>query len=114
LQLVSGAGFGVVEHNIGLDELGPATHHFQIGVAIRFVRVRHCDWASIFSTEVARQRQWSSFLTRGQITDAPATLLDVIEVLRRFLQPVTVALIEERHFVQRWLPGGPWQSSHAS
>jgi hypothetical protein len=82
---------------------------------------RHTDlvplptaFTSDFAAEVARQRQWSSFLTRSQITDAPATLLDAIEVLRQFLQPVTVALMEQRHFVQRWLPGGPWQSSRAS
>ncbi len=61
-----------------------------------------------FAAETARQRQWTSFLTRSQIADAPANLIDVVEALRRFLQPVTFALIARQDFDQHWPPGGPW------
>jgi hypothetical protein len=33
---------------------------------------------------------------------------DVMQDIKAFLQPVIQALIKERPFVQRWLPGGPW------
>ena len=61
-----------------------------------------------FAAETARQRQWTSFLTRSQIADAPVNLIDVVEALRRFLQPVTFALIAREDFDQHWPPGGPW------
>ena len=64
-----------------------------------------------FAAETARQRQWTSFLTRSQIADAPANLIDVVETLRQFLQPVTLVLIARQDFRQRWLPGGPWRTA---
>ena len=64
-----------------------------------------------FAAEATRQRQWTSFLTRSQITDAPANLIDVVETLQSFLRPVTLALIASQDFRERWLRGGPWRTA---
>ena len=62
-----------------------------------------------FASNAVRQRGWTTFLKRSQITDAPPTFSAVVDALRLFLPPVTRALIEKQAFEQRWLPGGPWR-----
>lgn len=63
-----------------------------------------------FASNPARQRGWTTFLKRSQITDAPPTFSAVVDALRLFLPPVTRALIENQAFEQRWWPGGPWRA----
>ena len=63
-----------------------------------------------FAGNAARQRGWTTFLKRSQITDAPPTFSAVVDALRLFLPPITRALIDHQVFEQRWLPGGPWHA----
>jgi hypothetical protein len=61
-----------------------------------------------FARDREKQTQWSTFIRRRQVEDAPAALSEAIRVIAAFLQPVIRALIEERPFRQHWPPGGPW------
>lgn len=63
-----------------------------------------------FANNAARQKGWTTFLKRSQITDALPTFSAVVDALRLFLQPVTRALIDHQTFEQCWLPSGPWRA----
>jgi hypothetical protein len=65
-------------------------------------------FSDVFANDREKQAQWAAFVRRIQVENAPAFLSDVVQYIKAFLQPVIQALIEERPFVQRWLPGGPW------
>lgn len=62
-----------------------------------------------FSEDRAKQAQWKAFLKRGQLSADGHTLTDVINLLRDFLMPPTVAVATGRPFKVRWPAGGPWQ-----
>lgn len=65
-------------------------------------------FSDVFANDREKQAQWAAFVRRIQVESAPASLSDVMQYIQAFLQPVIQALIEERPFDQRWLPGGPW------
>jgi len=65
-------------------------------------------FSDVFANDREKQAQWVAFVRRIQVENAPASLSDVVQCIKAFLQPVIQALIEERPFVQRWLPCGPW------
>lgn len=50
-----------------------------------------------------RDAQWRAFLTRDRLAAAPASLIQVNEDLRTFLQPVLAW-----QQLASWPPGGPW------
>ena len=50
-----------------------------------------------------KEAQWRAFLARDRLAVAPASLVQVVNDLRTFLQPVLV-----RAEVALWPPGGPW------
>ena len=50
-----------------------------------------------------REVQWQAFRERDRLEETPASLVQVVNDLRAFLQPV---LADED--VTSWLPGGPW------
>lgn len=64
---------------------------------------------SEFSEDRAKQAQWKAFLERVPLPSDGHTLTDVINLLRDFLMPPTVAIVTGRPFKMRWLAGGPWQ-----
>lgn len=55
------------------------------------------------SFALERETQWQAFLARDRLEAAPASLAQVIDDLRAFLQPVLT-----RAEVASWPPGGPW------
>lgn len=61
-----------------------------------------------FSTDPTKQSQWERFAKKGLSRRPPVSLESTILQLRVFLQPLLVALAEERPFVGSWEPGGPW------
>ncbi len=65
-------------------------------------------FSGVFANDREKQAQWVAFVRRIQVENAPASLSDVVQYIKAFLQPVIQASIEEQPFVQRWLPGGPW------
>ena len=61
-----------------------------------------------FTTSENAQKQWTAFVRRSQLKDAPATLDEIREPIRQFLVPVATALAEGRDFTDRWGAPGPW------
>src|SRR3546814_9237633 len=60
-------------------------------------------YTTLFRSANERDAQWRAFLTRDRLAVAPASLIQVNEDLRTFLQPVL-----ERQQLASWSPGGPW------
>lgn len=56
-----------------------------------------------------RDAQWRAFLARDRLAAAPASLIQVAEDLRAFLQPML-----ERQQLASWSPGGPWTHTEAA
>ncbi|MCY4565338.1 MAG: nucleotidyl transferase AbiEii/AbiGii toxin family protein, partial [Gammaproteobacteria bacterium] len=55
------------------------------------------------SFALERETQWRAFLARDRLEVASASLVQVIDDLRAFLQPMLT-----RDEVASWPPGGPW------
>jgi hypothetical protein len=64
-----------------------------------------------FTNAEAARNQWAAFLRRSNLVDAPATLEDIREPLRRFLLPVVDAITKDRDFTDTWSAGGPWRTA---
>lgn len=63
----------------------------------------------LFAENSARQIQWSTFVRRSRLADAPPELSRVIEQVRSFLQPLMSALVQGHDFQARWPSDGPWE-----
>jgi len=61
-----------------------------------------------FARDPIKQRQWSGFLNRGRLGSTPPDLEAVINGIRTFLLPPTLALVRKEQFEWTWSAGGPW------
>ncbi len=72
--------------------------------------------AEIFSDEFAersdKRSQWSAFLGKGPVTDAPAEFSIVVRALRDFLLPLARLSEKDRIWNAIWTPGGPWHEQN--
>lgn len=70
--------------------------------------------AEIFSDEFAerfdKQTQWSGFLSKGPVTDAPADFSIVMKALQDFLLPLARSSEKDEVWNATWPPGGPWKA----
>ncbi len=66
-----------------------------------------------FSADTAKAKQWSAFLSRGNLQPAHLRLPDVLEFLHGFLLPPAVAIHNNQDFPQHWVPTGPWSPDEA-
>ncbi len=55
-----------------------------------------------------RQMLWKSFLSKNQIKHAPDTLSKIAEFIEGFLSQPVEAIVQQRKFILRWRPPGPW------
>jgi predicted nucleotidyltransferase component of viral defense system len=69
--------------------------------------------AEIFSKEFIdradKGSQWSAFLGKGPMGDVPGEFSSMIDNIRDFLLPLTLAIEHERPFEFEWPPSGPWR-----
>lgn len=63
-----------------------------------------------FSGDSYKTKQWTAFLKKAKLADAPSDLAVLIRVLQSFLWPITESINTHQPFVQRWQPGGPWRT----
>ncbi len=61
-----------------------------------------------FYADASRAAQWRAYITRNNLTDAPADFTQVGERLGAFLQPVWMDLNGPSPSSGDWPPGGPW------
>lgn len=68
--------------------------------------------AEIFSREFVnrfnKQIQWSAFLRKGPMGEVPEEFSIIMEGIRDFLLPITLATENENSFESEWPSGGPW------
>jgi Nucleotidyl transferase AbiEii toxin, Type IV TA system len=64
-----------------------------------------------FTAAEGTQKQWAAFVKRSQLDNAPRTLDEARELLRRFLLPVATALLAAQSFPVSWTAPGPWQAA---
>lgn len=70
--------------------------------------VRPVALTAAFALHPGKRAQWSAFLKRGRLRNAPEALEPVIETIAGFLGPVLDALQEQQRFALVWRPKGPW------
>ncbi len=63
-----------------------------------------------FTTAESTQKQWAAFVKRSQLDDAPKTLDEARDLLRRFLLPPVAAILAKQGFFAGWIAPGPWQA----
>ena len=61
-----------------------------------------------FVGDPEKQRQWSAFVSRGQLRDAGVDLGRVVPGVRDFVWPVLAALAAGGALPRTWPPRGPW------
>jgi hypothetical protein len=59
-----------------------------------------------------KQSQWGAFLKRSQLTAESGALDEVAAVLRDFLLPPALAVVEGKSFDVRWTPTTGWQTKN--
>lgn len=64
-----------------------------------------------FTAADGTQKQWTAFLKRSQLDNAPKALDDARERLRSFLLPPTTALLAAQDFSASWSVPGPWHGA---
>ena len=72
------------------------------------LEVEPVGFSSEFAHDTSKAAQWKAFIRRSLLTDAPGEFSEAIRRLRDFLQPVAIAIAENREFAAHWEPGGPW------
>ena len=63
-----------------------------------------------FAEDRERQAQWTAFIQKRLLVDAPRSLIELIDAVASFLLPVVEAMVTERPIPKAWPPGGPWSA----
>ncbi len=61
-----------------------------------------------FSNDESKDIQWKAFLRRTRLINAPESFLEIVDAVKRFLEPIAVSLAEGRVFNSNWSAPGPW------
>lgn len=61
-----------------------------------------------FAADRTKQTQWTGFLKRSVLSEAPPSLSGVVNDLRDFLLEPLHAAARSEPFAKSWKPGGPW------
>lgn len=61
-----------------------------------------------FSADRTKKTQWTAFVRKTRLSEAPGDLVDVVEALAKFLSPVAEAVGNGASFNRRWIAPGPW------
>ena len=65
---------------------------------------------SEFSEDSDKQKEWKGFLKKWKPTENTKTLSEIVNVLKDFLMPPTLAIAQGETFDKVWLPRGLWQN----
>lgn len=67
--------------------------------------------SSRFAEDKEKRTQWSAFVKRTRLPDAPADLGDVLGLVRQFVDPPLSAADAADRFSARWTPGHGWREA---
>lgn len=72
------------------------------------VEVDPVGFSDQFARNPSKAAQWTAFVRRSFLVDAPANFFEVVASIRDFLQPIALAIHSNRKFERHWRAGGPW------
>ena len=61
-----------------------------------------------FHNDAGKQTQWNAFLRKGRLKVQERDFGKVMSLLRDFLMPPSLALVQKKKFDAKWCPGEPW------
>ncbi len=64
---------------------------------------------SAFAKDPNKQKQWQAFLMKNRVELGRTDFVRVVETIRRFLLPPTLAMVQQQKFRKVWPAGGPWR-----
>lgn len=64
-----------------------------------------------FAEDEQKRTQWSAFVRRTRLPDAPADLGDVLRLVRQFVDPPLNTAGDAAHFSAHWTPGHGWREA---
>lgn len=73
------------------------------------IEARPVALTAAFCEDPAKQEMWSFFMRRMRLTDAPASLSEVVHAVTSLLEPVSEAITSGKVFRRTWRAPGPWQ-----
>jgi len=62
-----------------------------------------------FIRDRSKQAQWTSFTYRTRLKSSPGDLKDVVETIRKFLVPVSLAALRHETYKKIWKAGASWR-----
>lgn len=67
-----------------------------------------CGLSAEFAADDEKRKQWTAFLSRSRLTDAPTAFEDAVKALREFFSPLLGAARGGRPAPSRWRPLDGW------
>jgi len=68
---------------------------------------------AVFNADFASQKdkivQWSAFIRKSELEDAPTSFEDVLSAVKKFIQPIVVYIVKAEKFHKVWIAPGPWR-----
>ena len=62
-----------------------------------------------FGVDRDKDVQWRGFIGKAKLIYAPETFEEIVAVVKLFLEPVAMAIVERRSFNSIWTAPGPWR-----
>ena len=66
-----------------------------------------------FLEDSIKQTQWTAFVRKSKLAEAPDSFADVVREIQAFLLPLVQAVSLKQNFSSRWASRGPWSSHHS-
>jgi hypothetical protein len=62
-----------------------------------------------FLTDKEKQAQWSGFIQKARLAQAPGFFPENVLSIKEFLSPIVVSIVNQTIFHGNWHPPGPWR-----
>jgi hypothetical protein len=62
-----------------------------------------------FGKDSDKNIQWQGFIRKTKLINAPESFAEVIDAVKRFLEPLAASIVERRTFNSNWIAPGPWR-----
>ena len=62
-----------------------------------------------FGKDGNKNVQWQGFIRKTKLINAPESFEEVIAVVKLFLEPLAVSIVERQVFKSNWTSSGPWR-----
>ena len=67
-------------------------------------------WTDAFANDPVHQRQWTAFVRRSAIADAPEHFASIVSAVQTLLRPIVEACLAGDALRRSWRAPGPWRT----